>query len=482
MPARSSHSSTMSSHIVGPDLAPSTSLPAPRLVSKSSAALHIVGGGHRHSSSSSTPHVPAPHQNRVEDLRHAHVRLDARPGFELSLSTWSGLLSRPRSSADLQYRTPRFARQLLEILNTLQVPSWTQSTITPEALVIRKVSGSLTNAVFFVSSSTSRTLLLRIYGPSSGELISRPRELHTLHVLSSTYHLGPRVYGTFDNGRVEQYFESVTLTAADIRLPKISSHIGARMAELHCVDIAAIELAPAGAGWQIGAEKNVNSWLPPARHVLALPSVRESVRADLDLTRFQATWDAYMKWLRDCELKEGASKRVFCHNDAQYGNLLKLHHLKEDTPEHHQIIVVDFEYASPNPAAFDIANHFHEWTANYHGPTPHILDPTRYPTPEERRNFYRAYLTHCQPPLPSTSPARFAALGDDARERELQLLEQHVRAWSPASHAMWAVWGIVQAREDAEASNPEPEFDYFGYARSRMAGFYREVGALMQLP
>ncbi|TFY65275.1 hypothetical protein EVG20_g5659 [Dentipellis fragilis] len=379
--ARSSHSSTMSSHIVGPDLVSSAS---PRLVSKSSAALRTVGGGPRHLSTSSVPHVPAPHQNRVEDLRHAHVRLDARPGFEHTLLV-------------RQYRTPRFARQLLEILNALQVPSWSQSTINPEALVIRKVSGSLTNAVFFVSSSTSRTLLLRIYGPSSGELISRPRELHTLHILSSTYHLGPRVYGTFDNGRVEQYFESVTLTAADIRLPKISSYIGARMAELHCVDIAAIELAPAGASWQIGAEKNVNSWLPPARHVLALPSVRDSVRADLDLTRFQATWDAYMKWLRDYELKEGASKRVFCHNDAQYGNLLKLNHLKEDTPEHHQ------------------------WTANYHGPTPHILDPTRYPTPEERRNFYRAYLTHCQPPLPSTSTAAFAALGDDARERELQL-------------------------------------------------------------
>lgn len=43
---------------------------------------------------------------------------------------------------------------------------------------------------------------------------------------------------------------------------------------------------------------------------------------------------------------------------------------------------------------------------------------------------------------------------------------------------MWAVWGIVQAREDLEASVEEPEFDYIQYAKSRMEGFRRELKAL----
>ncbi len=29
---------------------------------------------------------------------------------------------------------------------------------------------------------------------------------------------------------------------------------------------------------------------------------------------------------------------------------------------------------------------------------------------------------------------------------------------------MWAVWGIVQAREDVEGHVVEPEFDYLGYS------------------
>lgn len=30
----------------------------------------------------------------------------------------------------------------------------------------------------------------------------------------------------------------------------------------------------------------------------------------------------------------------------------------------------------------------------------------------------------------------------------MQRLEAEVRVWEPCSHAMWAVWGIVQAKED----------------------------------
>lgn len=39
----------------------------------------------------------------------------------------------------------------------------------------------------------------------------------------------------------------------------------------------------------------------------------------------------------------------------------------------------DYEYASYNPIAFDIANHFCEMAANYHTETPHVLDYRKYP-------------------------------------------------------------------------------------------------------
>ncbi|KAI0828311.1 kinase-like domain-containing protein [Trametes gibbosa] len=265
-----------------------------------------------------------------------------------------------------------------------------------------------------------------------------------------------------------------------MRDPETSSWIGARMAELHGVDVEAVEYeagTPDGPerGNQVAAKKNVKSWLPTAREVLALPGAPADVSQRLDLDTFQQEWDQYLRWLHQKEKREGSSPRVFSHNDAQYGNLLRLRTRKEEgEPAHRQIIVVDFEYASPNAAAFDIANHFHEWTANYHGPTPHLLDPARYPTPAQRENFYRAYLTHTHSAVDAPSPP----LSEEALAEACRALDAHVRAWSPASHAMWAIWGVVQAREFVEGMDGEPEFDYLGYAQCRMDGFRREVRAL----
>lgn len=392
---------------------------------------------------------------RVEGLRHARIHLQAK-----------------------HYKTHDFASGVFEVLRVIHVPHFNATDLLPRDLVIRKVSGALTNAVFFVSFPSggyTRTVLLRIYGPSSDSLISRPRELHTLHVLSSIYHIGPRVYGTFENGRVEQYFESTTLTAQDIRDPKISQWISARMAEFHSVDIDLVE----GEDWEIGVEKSVRSWLVPAREVLALSSLPENVKVELDLDKFCRDWDIYRRWLANVDDVRSGSRRVFAHNDTQYGNLLRLKHPKEGADDHRQIIVVDFEYASTNPASYDIANHFHEWTADYHSDTPHLLNVSRYPTLAERRNFYFAYLRHT---YFTTKEYQHVAVPDSELESSVSKLDKQVQAWSPASHASWALWAIVQARDDLENNNPSPEFDYITYARCRMAGFRRELKQLGVLP
>lgn len=146
----------------------------------------------------------------------------------------------------------------------LGVPGWAE--LGPDAnfsqMNIHKVSGSLTNAVFFISypesdfssldnaASTSNapsgppTVLLRIYGPSSGNLISRKKELHVLNTLSAVYRIGPAILGTFSNGRVEEYFESRALYKEELREPRTSRWIARRMRELHRVDLNLMELLP----------------------------------------------------------------------------------------------------------------------------------------------------------------------------------------------------------------------------------------------
>lgn len=60
----------------------------------------------------------------------------------------------------------------------------------------------------------------------------------------------------------------------------------------------------------------------------------------------------------------------------------------------------------------------------------------------------------------------------------IKILECDVRIWSAASHACWAIWGIVQAREDLEGNITDAEFDYIQYAKGRMVSFRQHIQTL----
>lgn len=107
---------------------------------------------------------------------------------------------------------------------------------------------------------------------------------------------------------------------------------------------------------------------------------------------------------------------------------------------HELLIVVDFEYAALNSRAFDIANHFAEYRADYHAERSWSLEAhLPAPTQLERFRFYRAYLgvdggingdeTDDKP------------VDEASEDPRVQRLEDEVHAWTAASHAMWAMWG-----------------------------------------
>lgn len=75
-------------------------------------------------------------------------------------------------------------------------------------------------------------LLLRIYGPQVEHLIDREAELQILRRLARK-RIGPRLLGTFVNGRFEEFFNAQTLTFDDLRVPETSKQIAKRMRELH---------------------------------------------------------------------------------------------------------------------------------------------------------------------------------------------------------------------------------------------------------
>jgi choline kinase len=111
------------------------------------------------------------------------------------------------------------------------------------------------------------------------------------------------------------------------------------MAELHSVDMSDVGMSSREYSevWETSVSKNVATWLGPAQVVLALPGMPQAIKRELNLERFRDEWAKYMLWLRKVDDVNSGSRRVFAHNDTQYGNLLRLKRVEKNLEEHRQV-------------------------------------------------------------------------------------------------------------------------------------------------
>ncbi|KAG5990553.1 hypothetical protein E4U43_004259 [Claviceps pusilla] len=145
-----------------------------------------------------------------------------------------------------------FKNEIIRIAHTLRLKGWRRIPLGAGDLIdVERLSGALTNAVYVVTPPKNLSdaqgkkmpekLLLRVYGPQVEHLIDRDNELKVLQRLARKK-IGPRLLGTFKNGRFEQYFNAITLTPAHLREPDTSKSIAKRMRELHDgVDLLPLE-------------------------------------------------------------------------------------------------------------------------------------------------------------------------------------------------------------------------------------------------
>jgi choline kinase len=211
---------------------------------------------------------------------------------------------------------------------------------------VERLSGALTNAVYVVSppknlpalnSSNPAAkphtpkpppkLLLRIYGPQVEHLIDRENELGILRRLARKK-IGPRLLGTFTNGRFEEFFNAQTLTADDLRVEDTSKQIAKRMRELHDgIDLLEKERGEGPFVW-----RNWDKWVDRCEEVITYldgeilagkSGKGEQWRSrgfvcGVPWPQFKAAIDMYRKWLNGHYRKGGVNAQlVFAHNDVR---------------------------------------------------------------------------------------------------------------------------------------------------------------------
>ncbi|PRQ55716.1 putative phosphotransferase with an alcohol group as acceptor [Rosa chinensis] len=336
------------------------------------------------------------------------------------------------NSIDKDDRIPKEAKEILQSLAT----EW-ENVADSTALQVIPLKGAMTNEVFEIKWPTStgevsRKVLVRIYGEGVEVFFDRDNEIRTFEYMSKNGQ-GPRLLGRFPNGRVEEFIHARTLSASDLRDPDISALIATKMKEFHDLQMPGPK--------DVVLWGRLRNWLSTAKR---LCSPEEANEFQLDSIEKEIS-------ILEKELSVLNQQLGFCHNDLQYGNIM----IEEESKT---ITIIDYEYASYNPVAFDIANHFCEMAADYHTDTPHILDYSKYPGLEERKRFVRMYLN---------------SSGNQPIDKEVEQLVEDVEKYTLADHLFWGLWGIISEHVN------DIDFDYMQYAKQRFQQYWRTKALLL---
>lgn len=386
----------------------------------------------------------------------------------------------------LSYSAEHSRESALQLIDKLR-PFWE---FEPDNVSFQRFTDGITNTLLKATNSPpgrspesadGDAILLRAYGHGTDVLIDRQREAQN-HELLSKFGLAPQLLARFENGMLYRFIQGAVTQPDDLRRPEIAHAIAGRLAEWHarvpCLPgstnnsngvtgtadgAAASENKAGGAVARVAAVKpSPNLWTVMQKWILALPTGTEEQK-----TR-QANLQREMERLvSELGLRGGLGKNglVFAHCDLLSGNVIILP--KADGKGSNgatnngsarangdvSVAFIDYEYATPSPAAFDIANHFAEWGG-------FDCDFSVLPTRSQRREFIAEYVRTFFELQPGGGVSE-QVLRDESEE-----LFREVDLFRGVPGFYWGIWALIQA------TISDIDFDYASYAETRLGEYW----------
>jgi ethanolamine kinase len=312
-------------------------------------------------------------------------------------------------------------------------------------------------------------VLIRAYGKGTDVLIDRERELRA-HNLLASMGLAPPLLARFDNGIMYKFIQGDVCTPEDLRRPDVYRAVAKRLGQWHgSLPISAITSTPdlrdeplhKHLGARNGKQSRPlpNCWTVMQQWIDALPKGTEQER------RRNEDLDGELAWLSD-KLGDtpGLDGRnyVFGHCDLLSGNVIVQRPADTNgtngnsASKERPVSFIDYEYATPAPAAFDISNHFAEW-AGFN------CDHGAVPTRSQRIDFLRSYV----------GSFRYHSISDDDNlaididlHNDVAQLYQQVDLFRGIPGFYWGIWALIQA------TISQIDFDYASYAELRLGEYW----------
>ncbi|CAL2037500.1 unnamed protein product [Caenorhabditis brenneri] len=208
---------------------------------------------------------------------------------------------------------------------------------------VSRVLGGQSNHMFHVKASAT-PYLLRIHKEGQNQFST---DIVNFSIFSDRG-LGPKLYGFFDGGRMEEFLPSKTLNPEDVLKPEISKEIGQSFSKYHAIEMP---LSKRPHCFQIMRD--------------SLKGYRELGGGDYNIFPTNVTYADHPKTVSIDGLQNEIDKMeqwsnelfadtlVFCHNDLTCANILQLNSTN-------QLVFIDWEYACYNFRGYDLAMHLSE--------------------------------------------------------------------------------------------------------------------------
>ncbi|TGJ88155.1 hypothetical protein E0Z10_g512 [Xylaria hypoxylon] len=325
----------------------------------------------------------------------------------------------------------------------------------------------------------SDAILLRAYGHGTDVIIDRHRETQN-HELLMKHGLAPTLLARFGNGMMYRFIQGKPCQPADLRDPSIYLAVARRIAQWHAT-MPCIHETNTGSNGATNKRHDSsldliatgkpppNIWTVMQKWIRALPT-----KTDVQRTRQSELQDQLLWLVEKLSQRPGLGKNglVFAHCDLLSGNVIiepkgpgtntngtsdghggigQNGLLQQQQPS---VSFIDYEYATPSPAAFDLANHFAEWGG-------FECDYSVLPTRAQRLEFIREYIgTYF-------SLVERSEDGESIdEESEVQRLLAEVDMFRGVPGFYWGIWALIQA------TISHIDFDYAQYAEVRLGEYW----------
>ena len=279
---------------------------------------------------------------------------------------------------------------------------WPKTTIND--LLVTQLKGGYANTVFIIENRgissdarEPRKVLIRFLGGAGllndkndfaqhGFVVNTEVGEALIYQHQSMTGNGPKLYGVFPGGRIEEYIPSHTLTHEEASRPEFLKDLARAYARFHQIDLP--------------LEKNLQPQV-----FLELKFNREIVSkldkkvVDVDLL-LSTDWNREMKMMkRVVDLIE--SKDVLLQYDLQFLNILSRDDYPECMKKGHdlRVVLIDYELALYGKRLIDLGGHFVCRLLDFKNETK--ISGHEFPGEEERLYFIREYIEEIKRLKPS---------------------------------------------------------------------------------